>query len=81
MSIANLKTIFFSKQKTEKVIVRILTFKRSISLMQSCLALASIISKIFKDKNTEYENETTKKEFFILTRNCFFLPQFVYPLL
>lgn len=53
MIVANLKTIYFSKQEIEKVIVKILTFRRSISLMQSCLALASIISKIFKVINTE----------------------------
>lgn len=51
MIVANLKTIYFSKQEIEKVIVKILTFRRSISLMQSCLALASIISKIFSHKH------------------------------
>lgn len=74
---ANLKAIFFSQNKTnktqkrrkkeeKKVIIKILTFKRSISLMQSCLALASIISKIFKHKTIEDKNETTTKKYFIL---------------
>lgn len=77
---ANLKTILFHKtkqtnkpqkrrkkeEKKKEVIIKILTFKRSISLMQSCLALASIISKIFKHKNIEDKNETTTKKYFIL---------------
>lgn len=60
------KPIKKKRKKKKKVIIKILTFKRSISLMQSCLALASIISKIFKDKNIEDKNEATKKKYFIL---------------
>lgn len=75
------KTTPPKKEQKEKVIIKILTFKRSISLMQSCLALASIISKIFKHKNTEDRNEATKKVLYTLTSSWCFLPQFVHPLL
>lgn len=48
-------------QKKKKKSNKTLTFKRSISLMQSCLALASIISKIFKDKKAEDSSEMVTK--------------------
>lgn len=48
-------------QNKKKMSNKTLTFKRSISLMQSCLALASIISKIFKDKKAEDSSEMVTK--------------------